>query len=111
MSSHDLHGLEQVCSQMVFLKNGRVAYVGSAEGIGAHTAFNEFEIGTGLSLEALRERLAGAPVSQLRSEGLSAIVVTPASLDRQAFLRLMVERGVDLHYFRDNSRSVRRLFD
>lgn len=114
MSSHDLHGLELVCRQMVFLKNGQVHYVGPAEGIasvGEAALFNEYEILSPLSLDALRAALAGTPVSHLREEGLSAIIVTPRTLDRAAMLRLLLERGVDVQFFRDNSRSVRRLFD
>jgi ABC-2 type transport system ATP-binding protein len=111
MSSHDLQGLEAVCSQMVFLKNGRVDYVGSADGIGQGRADNEYEIGTPLTLDELRQRLAGSPVSSLREEGLNAVLVTPREVGRTALLQLLLDRGVDVHQFRDNSRSVRRLFD
>lgn len=111
MSSHDLVGLEAVCSQMVFLKNGRVHYVGSADGIEEGRLHNEFEIGTPMPLPELRQRLAGAQVTSLREEGLNAIIVTPRSVGRAELLRLLLDHGVDVQHFRDNSRSVRRLFD
>lgn len=114
MSSHDLQGLEQICGQMVFLKNGQVAYVGAVEGIasfGPAIHSHEFELGSPLPVETLRERLAGTPVQQIRQEGLHAMLITAKTLDRSALLRLLLERGIDVHYFRDNSRSVRRLFD
>lgn len=114
MSSHDLHGLEQVCTQMVFLKNGQVRYVGDASGIAADgeaAQTHEFELGCDLELDALRQRLAGSAVLSLRQEGLDAVLVTSRSVDRAGMLRLLLDRGVDVRYFRDNSRSVRRLFD
>jgi ABC-2 type transport system ATP-binding protein len=114
MSSHDLHGLELVCGQMVFLKSGQVAYAGPSSGIGdlhSARAHNEYEIGSSLTLDQLRQRLEGAAIESLREEGLSAIIVTRREVDRRQLLQLLLDRDVDVQYFRDNSRSVRRLFD
>lgn len=114
MSSHDLHGLERVCGQMVFLRDGHVEYVGPPSGIAEldrARRTNEFEIGTPLSLEQLRERLTGAAVTSLREEGVSLIAITPRTTGPADMLRLLLDRGVDVHYFRDISRSVSRLFD
>lgn len=113
MSSHDLHGLERVCSTMVFLRNGKVEYAGPAAGIPdlARTRLaDEFEVGTPLTLEALRERLADSMVTELREDGVSLIISARRGTGPAAMLRLLLERGVEIEYFRDISRSVSRLF-
>jgi len=110
ISSHELHALEAVCEQMVFLRQGEVVYIGPTQGVAVDEANNEFELGTRLSLAELRQRLRGSGVIKVREEHTAFVLTTAREIGHQLLLRRLLEREIDVEYFRDNSRSVRRLF-
>ncbi|MBA2591886.1 MAG: ATP-binding cassette domain-containing protein [Pseudomonadota bacterium] len=110
MSSHELYALETVCQQMVFLNQGQVVYVGPADAVGSDLERNEYELRTSLKLSELQDRLRGTGVEEVREDGGNLTLRTVRSMDHQSLLRLLIDRGVDIQAFRDNSRSVRRLF-
>lgn len=110
MSSHELHALESACDQMVFLREGEVIYVGPAHGASAHQPSNEFELCTSLTLAQLRRRIEGTGVIDVREEGMGFILTTARDIGPQLILRRLLDRDVDVQYFRDISQSVRRLF-
>jgi ABC-2 type transport system ATP-binding protein len=111
MSSHELHSLEQVCGQMVFLNAGRVVYAGPVSGISREREGNEYEIGTRDTASSVRDRLAGSVVSAVREDGVNLLLSTARSVGAREMLELLLARGIEPTYFRDNSRSVRRLFE
>ncbi|MBL8481770.1 MAG: ATP-binding cassette domain-containing protein, partial [Rhodocyclaceae bacterium] len=111
MSSHELHSLEAVCDQMVFLRNGAVIYCGATDALADQLSGNEFELGSALGLVELRHRLEGTGVLEVREEGGIFLLRTPRAMDHRTLLAQLMERGVDVAYFRDNSSSVRRLFE
>lgn len=110
MSSHDLHNLESICSQMVFLQDGQVRFVGSARDVAVGQTQNEFDIGTSASLAQVRELLADTRGLDVRQEGLNLLIRTELSMTPSTLLSLLLARGIDVQYFRDNSHSLRRLF-
>lgn len=110
MSSHELHALESVCDQMVFLREGTVVYVGPVDAVAADQTGHQFELGTPLSAAELRQRLEDTGVTDVREEAMTFILTTAQGMDRRQLLETLLARGVDVEYFRDNSRSVRRLF-
>lgn len=110
MSSHDLYNLEVVCGQMVFLKNGEVDYVGEIGGIQRRYGDNEYEIGTTARAGAVRDLLVGDLVTGVHQEGVHLRIRTAPNCRPMDLLRLLVEQGIEVSYFRDNSGSIRRLF-
>lgn len=110
MSSHDLHNLESICSQMIFLQDGQVRFVGSARDVALGQAHNEFDVGTSAALAQVRELLADTRGVDVRQEGLNLLIRTDRSMTPSALLGLLLARGIDVQYFRDNSHSLRRLF-
>lgn len=110
MSSHELYALERVCQQMVFLRNGNVVYAGDPSGIARELDFNEYELSSSLGLAELRRRLANSLVDDISEDGVNFMLRTAKAVDHRAVLRLLMERGVDIQHFRDNTHSVRRLF-
>jgi ABC-type multidrug transport system ATPase subunit len=113
MSSHDLHNLESVCSQMVFLKSGKVEFIGDVGDLrNRQSSCNEFELGSQMPLSELLERLSGEDVIRsVREEGLNFILTTDVQYSPRSVLHALIQRDVDIQYFRNNSRSIRRLFD
>ncbi len=110
MSSHDLYNLEAVCGQMVFLKNGRVDFVGAVGAIPARYGDQEFEIGTAMRSSQVRELLVGDLVTSVQQDGVHLRIRAVPGCQPLDVLRLLVERGIAITYFRDNSASIRRLF-
>ncbi|MFG6488352.1 ATP-binding cassette domain-containing protein [Roseateles sp. BYS78W] len=110
MSSHDLYNLEAVCGQMVFLKNGQVDYVGDVRAIQRRYGDNEFEIGTATRANQVRDLLLGDLVTSVQQDGVHLRIRTVPTCQPMDLLRLLVEQGIAVSYFRDNSASIRRLF-
>jgi ABC-2 type transport system ATP-binding protein len=111
ISSHELHSLESVCDQMVFLRKGEVLFSGSATMLGETRTTNEYEIGGRFEVTEVRRRLDGTVVDDVREDGVNLLLTTARAIGHAEVLRLLLERGIDVQYFRDNSRSVRRLFE
>jgi ABC-2 type transport system ATP-binding protein len=111
VSSHELHSLESVCDQMVFLRRGEVLFSGSTTAVGENSSTNEYEIGGGFEVAEVRRRLDGTAVDNVREDGVNVLLTTAREIGHAQVLKLLLERGIDVQYFRDNSRSVRRLFE
>lgn len=111
MSSHDLHNLELVCNQMVFLTDGKVKYIGPASSLGKTLHSRHFVIGSSLRIEEVRDRLEGTIVKEVREEGLNIRIITESNYNTIDVLRLLLLHNIDIQYFRDNSQSIRSLFD
>lgn len=109
MSSHELHGLERVCAQMLFLRQGRVEYKGPPDGVPGDTCM--YELVTRLSAAELRALLKPHGLLDLRDDGGQYTLRTDAALDAPRLLRLLIDLDVPVKHFRDISRSVRRLFE
>ena len=111
MSSHELYDLEQVCQQMVFLREGQVVFVGPSSSTGDEQATNEFVLTSGQTLAELRARLDDPAIEDIREEGVTVLLRTRRDMDARRLLALLLAHDVDVQYFRDISRSVRRLFE
>ena len=109
MSSHELHGLERVCAQMVFLRQGRALFIGPADGVAAPTL--AYELGTTLSALQLRDALKSTGVLDIHDQGRQFTITTDLQVTSARLLAILLEKGVPIVHFRDISRSVRRLFD
>jgi ABC-2 type transport system ATP-binding protein len=111
MSSHDLHNLESVCSQMVFLTAGKPTFVGGMAALGDDRTNNQYEISTMLSNAEVQARLRDSFIEDIREDGLNLVLLTDTTRGPGEVMALLLGRGVELRYFRDNSCSIRRLFE
>jgi len=109
ISSHDLHNLEAICDQIVFVRSGKVEFVGDTATKSYETS--QYEIGTSMSVTAVQERLQDSVVSAIRDDGVQLLLTSARGVGPEQVLRLLLERGIPLQYFRDVSRSVSRLFE
>jgi ABC-2 type transport system ATP-binding protein len=111
LSSHDLHNLESVCNQMVFLSAGKVGFIGATSALGQDRSSNVFEIHTSLRLAEVKLRLRDTFVEDIREDGVNLVLSTAPSHHPEELLQLLLARGIEVRLFRDNSRSVRGLFE
>jgi ABC-2 type transport system ATP-binding protein len=112
MSSQHLHEVEAVSERIVFLREGGVIYSGPMADVGADRRHNAYELGTSLSLSDLSKRLAsGGFVTDLHFNGVTFVLETSLETDYRKLLEQFLEADVDVEYFRDISRSTKRLFN
>lgn len=108
LSSQQLHEIENVSDSVVFLKKGSMIYGGEVDKIGETREFNEFELQTDLSEEVLKTLTT---IHDIRVAGKTAHVKVDLGLSAEEFLKLVIDKGGRVLYFRDISSSTRRLFN
>jgi ABC-2 type transport system ATP-binding protein len=111
ISSQHLHEIEEVSDDILYLKQGQVLYSGPVGQIGARRKTNAFELGGAVDLARLQRVLAGSGFKRLYHSGVSFVVTTPTSVAAPQLLRLLLDAGVQLDYFRDISHSIKGLFE
>jgi ABC-2 type transport system ATP-binding protein len=109
ISSQHLHEVEAVADNILFLEEGSVVYNGPIGGLGEARACNTFELDSPLDLKALEERLKDI-ADTIYFNGVSYVITTAVGVDRSTFLNTLLEKDVEIDYFRDISRSIKQLF-
>ncbi len=111
MSSQHLHEVEAVSDQMVFLRQGEIVYNGPVADIGADRTHNAFELSTSLELVALKDRLNDSRFTDIHYNGVSYLIQTTYETTYREVLEHLLNNQIDILYFRDISRSTKRLFE
>ena len=107
LSSQQLHEIESVADQMLFLRKGKAVYSGSIQGISETEVSNIYEI----QLED-EENLAAI----LQTEGVTYQRVGPylqvtTSQSSSDFISTLIQSGSNIRYFRNLSNSTKRFFN
>ena len=107
LSSQNLHEIENVSDNVVFLRTGEMVFSGDVNKLGEDREFNEFEISTTLPLEKLKEMHSGVEFEQT---GKTFYVKANLNLSAEDFITSIINAGGKITYFRDISASTRKLF-
>ncbi len=110
ISSQHLYEIEAVADKLVFLNDGVLEFYGRPEEIGADRWENTFELVTPVSAEALRQALKTLVSACEKGPQKSFYIRAPLSTSAGALLAVLLQNGIEIHYFRDVSRSTRSLF-
>jgi ABC-2 type transport system ATP-binding protein len=108
LSSQQLHEIENVSDDVVFLKNGALLFAGDVNKIGETRTQNEFEIQVNIDLEQL---LTLWPEASMERAGKTAHIKLPLTVTSSDFIQAVLKEGGQILYFRDISSSTRRLFN
>lgn len=111
MSSQHLHELEAVASTIVFLRGGEVVFNGPVEEIGDDRKYNAYELGTPAGIETLKELFRDPRFDEPFHNGVSFVIKTSKEIGARDVLRKLEESGLEIGYFRDISRSIKRFFE
>jgi ABC-type multidrug transport system ATPase subunit len=111
ISSQHLHELEAVATNIVFLRNGRAIFNGPVTAIGDDRRVNVYELGTATDAAQIRRALEGPAFLSLRFDGMSYVITTNRQVDAGQMLEQLLQAQIDIGYFRDVSRSTKRLFE
>jgi ABC-2 type transport system ATP-binding protein len=111
ISSQHLHEIEALADNILFLRAGKVVFNGPRGDIGESRSENAFEVICEAPLQQALQSYIGNGVRSVMFDGMSHVVVTDVDFGAREMLQAMLEIGCTPTYFRDISRSVKRLFD
>lgn len=108
MSSQQLHEIESVVDNIVFLKKGQAIYNGKVGEIGEDRQTNTFELSGDFDRSELHFLLKNLGNFQIEDTGQSLVVEVAKNVSSAQVLAQLKDK--QLTYFRDISRSTRKLF-
>lgn len=109
VSSQHLHEIEEVSDNLLLLVDGNVKYVGAVGGMGATRRENRFELAGNTDLQELEVALTGPEIKSIYYSGVAFVVTTATTMTPQSLLQRLLERSVQINYFRDISRSAKSM--
>ena len=110
LSSQQLHEIESVVDNIMFLKDGQVVYNGAVKDFGEDREVNSFEFSGDFTREELNEILAHFGDISIEDTGQSLIIHTPKEVSGADILGA-ISATKKVEYFRDISKSTRKLFN
>ncbi len=111
LTSQHLHEVERISDNIIFMRDGHTLYSGQTDSFGNDRGQNSYELATEASLTTLQEMAyRDLPEATIEQNGYNFLIRTPVSTDRAAVLTFLIQNDVTPDYFRDISKSTRRLF-
>ncbi len=110
VSSQHLHEIEHVSDNIIFMKKGEVIYNGKTDELGEGREENTFEFATELTLEEVERSLGGFEYYQLEHTGLAYVIHTPLHITQMEVMQKFIAADIEVSYFRDISKSTKKLF-
>jgi ABC-2 type transport system ATP-binding protein len=110
ISSQHLYSVEEITDNIIFIADGMAIYNGKLKDFGNNRSDNSYEFACNLSKESLADILDEISWNKIDETGSYFTVVTPTNVTVKDLLSLFVKHNVEIDYFRDISKSTRRLF-
>jgi len=111
VSSQHLYEIESIADQILFLDGGKQVHVGSLSELGNDRVDNVFELSCGCSRAVLERHLEALHVLDIEEFGPTYHVRVTRETPASDVIRLLAAANLQVTYFRDISRSTRRMFD
>jgi ABC-2 type transport system ATP-binding protein len=109
LSSQQLHEVEHVADNIIFLRNGRCDYSGAMHEFMQERDGNVFELSGNFTSKEL-QLLFSEDAVQFSESGITIIVRTDRSIHASHILSQLISNGYTIKYFRDISTSTKQLF-
>lgn len=109
LSSQQLHEVEHVADNIIFLRNGRCDYSGAMNAFMQERDGNVYELAGNFTSKELQPLFAG-DAAQFTESGITIIVRTDRSIQAADVLGKLISNGYSIKYFRDISTSTKQLF-
>ena len=110
LSSQQLHEIEAIADNIIFLKNGKAMFSGAAASFDQDRNSNVFEIKGTFDRARLEQALGAHNVLSIDDTGLIFRLTTPRHVASREVLKALGQADMDVSYFRDISTSTRKLF-
>ncbi|MEH2080150.1 MAG: ABC transporter ATP-binding protein [Nostoc sp.] len=111
ISSQHLYEVENIADNILFIKNGQAKYNGSVKNFGEDRENNSYEIDCNLSKEQIMDLLEPVNYKTVEQACNSFIIHTSLDVTSNDLIRVFLEHNISLKYFRDISKSTRKLFE
>lgn len=111
LSSQHLHRVEDIADNIIFLRDGQTIYNGSIAMFGEDRAENLFELACDLHKNTLMDFLEKKGYTRINGANHQFFIHTPRDVTASDILKILVENHVSIRYFRNLSKSTRRLFE
>ncbi|SFX38416.1 ABC transporter ATP-binding protein [Cytophaga hutchinsonii] len=109
LSSQQLHEVEHVADNIIFLRNGRCDYSGAMNAFMQERDENVFELSGNFTSKELQPIFSNHAV-QFSESGITIIVRTNTAITAADVLSMLISNGYTIKYFRDISTSTKQLF-
>jgi len=109
ITSQHIEEVETVADNMMVLKNGQLVYAGKTNQVYSGQGDNLYEIRCNLEFGELKKRLKDLDYNSITEESFFTFIYTPGYVTRDVFLFYCHEHKIDLTFFNDMGRSVKRL--
>jgi ABC-2 type transport system ATP-binding protein len=110
ISSQHLHEVENIADNILFLRDGEALYNGPMAIFGEDRTENSFELACDLSKSDLMDAVDDIGYLRIDPEGKHFILHTPREVRASMVLQALLSRGITVRFFRDISKSTRKLF-
>lgn len=110
ISSQHLYSMEDITDNIIFIADGKATYNGKLQDFGNDRTDNAYELACNLSKDALADILEETTWNQVDETSNFFTIITPTTVTAKDLFSLFVKHHVEITYFRDISKSTRRLF-
>lgn len=109
LSSQQLHEVESVSDNIIFIKQGETIYNGNQKLFANDRVSNTFEVAGTFTREQIQGVFAHHSI-KTEDSGTTMVITVPTDVTVELFLKTLLENKIIPTYFRDISTSTRKLF-
>ncbi|MBA3898871.1 MAG: ABC transporter ATP-binding protein [Bacteroidetes bacterium] len=111
LSSQQLHEVETIADQVIFLKNGNAVFNGNLKDFKNMETSLTFEVNGNFSYLDLQELLFNWEEIKIEQSASSFTISCSGNHSKEEFLKLLANNNIDINYFRNISGSTKKLFN
>lgn len=109
LSSQQLHEVESVSDNIIFIKQGETIYNGNQTAFANERLTNTFEVSGNFNREQLQQIFSSYSI-KIEDSGTTTVVTVDKDITNDIFLQTLLSNKISVNYFRDISTSTRKLF-
>ena len=110
ISSQNLYEVEAISDNIIFMSDGKALYNGTIDKFGEDREENTFEVNLGVSKEKLLTVLESIAYISVEKDGQNYLINTKKEVIDKNLLDCFLGQGLSVQYFRNISKSTRKLF-
>lgn len=110
LSSQQLHEIERIADNIIFIRQGKTIYNGKQIDFGIDRAVNNYEVAGNFTLQQLQNSLPESNGYKIEDAGTAFIISCGIDVKWFDVLSVIQKSGLELNYYRDISQSTRQLF-
>ncbi len=109
LSSQQLHEIERVADNIIFIRQGKTIYNGKQQNFGQDRVLNSFELAGNFNLAQLQAVVKNLGI-KVEDAGTSFIIESSKDTNWFSILEVLNQNNFEVNYFRNISQSTRQLF-